>query len=118
MSAYASCTDVPDSLRREGDEVVLVKRIAADEPYLSGHFPGDPVYPGVFLIDLCLKMVPELSGAAADRFTLRSVRFFRPIRPGDEITIRGSRSGAGSRFLGRTRDGTTAFTLHLSGDSA
>ncbi|WP_067540744.1 3-hydroxyacyl-ACP dehydratase FabZ family protein [Nocardia crassostreae] len=118
MNTYASCTSAPDSLRREGDEAVLVKRIAADEPYLSGHFPGDPVYPGVFLIDLCLKMIPVLCGVAADRFTLHSVRFFAPVRPGDEITVRGTSSGADTRFLGRKHDGTKAFTLHLSGDPA
>lgn len=55
--------------------------IPPDHPSLPGHFPGRPIVPGVVLLDAIfaeLGIVPT---------ALHSVRFTRPVRPGDIIAI-------------------------------
>ena len=56
--------------------------IPADHPALAGHFPGNPIVPGVVL----LAAVLELAGTGCAR--LPSVRFHAPLRPGEEFEIR------------------------------
>lgn len=54
--------------------------IAADHPALPGHFPGEPIVPGVVLLD----QVMALCGAR----TLPWVKFHAPLHPGEEFVIR------------------------------
>lgn len=55
-------------------------------PCLAGHFPGHPVMPGVVLLEkvilTCKTWAPECRIAG-----LQSVKFHRPIRPGDRFDI-------------------------------
>jgi 3-hydroxymyristoyl/3-hydroxydecanoyl-(acyl carrier protein) dehydratase len=54
--------------------------IQADHPALPGHFPGDPIVPGVVLLDA----VMELAGGRH----LPSAKFHSPLRPGEPFVIR------------------------------
>lgn len=56
--------------------------IPPDHPALAGHFPGDPIVPGVVLLDEILKIVAD--GSAA-RLTIPWVKFHKPLRPGEEF---------------------------------
>ncbi len=57
--------------------------IPPDHPALAGHFPGEPIVPGVVLLDLVLKEASK----GSSRITLPSVKFHAPLRPGEEFVI-------------------------------
>ncbi len=66
-----------------------VKTITGDEWFLDGHFPGNPVVPGVILCEILAQSVCALMGGDTDEsvtpyFTgLKEVKFKHPVRPGD-----------------------------------
>ncbi len=67
------------------------KRIRPDEFFLRGHFPGNPVVPGVILCEILAQSVCVLLGKQGVRCAtlltgLDQVRFKRPVRPGDLFT--------------------------------
>ena len=55
--------------------------IAADHPALPGHFPGDPIVPGVVLLDEVLSALPG-------RMDIPWAKFHAPLRPAEEFVIR------------------------------
>lgn len=66
--------------------------IRGDEWFLQGHFPGNPVVPGVILCEIlaqstCVLMMQQMSEGLTPYFTgLDKVRFKHPVRPGDVFT--------------------------------
>ncbi len=65
------------------------KLITGDEWFLKGHFPGNPVVPGVILCEIlaqsvCVCMQDSLKEGKLPFFTgLDKVKFKNPVRPGD-----------------------------------
>ncbi|MGB5062689.1 MAG: hydroxymyristoyl-ACP dehydratase [Candidatus Competibacter sp.] len=92
--------------------------IAADHPCLAGHFPGNPIVPGVVLLD------EVLQAFAAWRPTDRpvgipQVKFLAPLRPEQPFAIRWVESSSGGiRFDCLGDDGRTLArgNLTLAGD--
>jgi len=72
-------------------------RVAADDPALQGHFPGHPVVPAALL----LRFVQRTLEAAGLRLAaIESVKFLRPVGPGDEIDVSvAAQAGRGSMTL-------------------
>ena len=82
------------------DEVVAGERVRAryqvtgDEPFLAGHFPGNPVFPGVLQLE-ALAQAGALAVLADPRYAemlplfggVEKVRFRRIVRPGDELIL-------------------------------
>ncbi|HEY3095325.1 MAG TPA: 3-hydroxyacyl-ACP dehydratase FabZ [Acidimicrobiia bacterium] len=69
-------------------------RVTGDEEFLAGHFPGNPVFPGVLQLE-ALAQTGAIAVLADDRYAgklplfggVEKVRFRRLVRPGDEIVM-------------------------------
>ncbi|HKE44749.1 MAG TPA: hypothetical protein VKB41_09465 [Steroidobacteraceae bacterium] len=61
--------------------------IAADAPYFAGHFPGDPVVPGVVILDYVLETISRGAGKTCALRRLDAVKFQSPLRPGEELSV-------------------------------
>ncbi len=75
-----------------GESIKTSKLITANEFYLAGHFPGNPIVPGVFtlegLIQSAIFLVAETFNRGKLVCSLQKVgrvRFKRPIHPGDKL---------------------------------
>ena len=74
--------------------IVGVKSVSVNEPYFSGHFPGNPVMPGVLQCEamaqtgaVLMLSVPENAGKVPLLMSMDKVKFRRPVVPGDQIRI-------------------------------
>ncbi len=59
---------------------------SAAHPAFAGHFAGDPVVPGVLLLDELLHRLAEELGLPYTRFRVQSVKFLASVRPGDSVS--------------------------------
>lgn len=80
--------------------------IPATHPALSGHFPGNPVVPGVVLLDAALQHIRARRPGAVR--SLSSVKFLSPVLPEERIQLRVEFTDTAARFSGR-RDEVLVF---------
>jgi beta-hydroxyacyl-ACP dehydratase FabZ len=81
---------------RGGDKIVARKLVTANEPFFAGHFPGNPIMPGVLIIEAlaqagALLAAPQVGfDPARDAIFLMSVekvKFRKPVVPGDVLVL-------------------------------
>ena len=70
------------------------KCVSFNEPYFKGHFPGNPVMPGVLIIEALAQVgavavlsEPEFKGKTAYFGAINSARFKRMVVPGDVLRL-------------------------------
>lgn len=75
--------------RSASDEVAAEGDVPADSPWFSGHFPHEPILPGIAQLAMVFDAVRQAVGAESEvRFTeIRRIRFKRIIRPGDRVRV-------------------------------
>ena len=85
--------DRVDELELE-ERIVAKKNVAANESYFQGHFPGNPIMPGVLQIEtmaqvgsIPLLMSPNFEGKIAFLAAVDKVKFRRNVQPGDVLTV-------------------------------
>lgn len=113
----------------KGKKVRTLKGVTSNEFYLAGHFPAEPVLPGVMtlegMVQSALILVNESYSRGKITCTLERVdrlKFKRPVVPGDRIEFQVQWNAKGDpslKFKGKALvDGETAaeadFTLKLS----
>jgi 3-hydroxyacyl-[acyl-carrier-protein] dehydratase len=77
----------------QGDESGIgIKNVTINEPQFQGHFPGNPVFPGVLMIEGMAQTAGVLCIAATGAqpksvyfLTIDKAKFRKPVRPGDTV---------------------------------
>lgn len=83
-------------LEISSEHVVALKNVSINEPYFQGHFPGQPIMPGVLIVEamaqaggfLAFSLVPHHLGNAVYFMGIDRVRFRKPVRPGDQLILK------------------------------
>ncbi len=79
----------------EGKRVVGVKNVTFNEPFFQGHFPENPIMPGVLILEamaqtggvLLLGSVPEREKKLIYLIGIDKARFRKPVKPGDQLRM-------------------------------
>ncbi len=82
-------------LVKEGEEGIGIKNITMNEPQFTGHFPENPVMPGVLIIEAMAQtaavivMSKQDDGAKKGVFfmSVESAKFRKPVLPGDQLKM-------------------------------
>ncbi|WP_112817679.1 3-hydroxyacyl-ACP dehydratase FabZ [Ensifer sp.] len=82
------------SIRGE-ESGIGIKNVSINEPQFQGHFPGNPVFPGVLIVEgmaqtagvMCAaaKLAQGLTPKIIYMLTVDGARFRKPVRPGDTL---------------------------------
>jgi beta-hydroxyacyl-ACP dehydratase FabZ len=74
------------------EHIVAIKNVSATDPYLQGHFPDNPVMPGVLIVEAIAQAAAVLGhisyekGLSACLLTeVSQARFRKPVVPGDQM---------------------------------
>jgi 3-hydroxyacyl-[acyl-carrier-protein] dehydratase len=85
-----------------GVRCVAIKYIDPAEPVFAGHFPGNPIFPGVLIVEAAAQTAAVMVGSLGHRnlpdaprengqgyslAAIRSFKFLRPVYPGSELRI-------------------------------
>ncbi len=77
-----------------GIKAVAIKNVTLNEPQFQGHFPGRPLMPGVLIVEamaqvggLIVTQMPDLPKGLFVFAGIDSVRFRKPVVPGDQLII-------------------------------
>lgn len=76
---------------KPGESIIALKNVTANESYFRGHFPGNPVMPGVLIIESMIQAVNVLTRKQKRALILQKIkrtRFRQMIRPGDQLLIK------------------------------
>lgn len=79
-------------ISREGNTITTQRTLRDDEFFFQGHFPGNPIMPGVLLCEACFQTGAILMGADPQRglgvvTRIKDTKFKNFARPGDTLTI-------------------------------
>jgi len=76
-------------------KVIGVKNVTVNEPFFQGHFPGQPVMPGVLIIEamaqtggiLLLNSLPDFEEKLVYFMQINNAKFRKPVVPGDQLFL-------------------------------
>jgi len=80
---------------RMDESIVGVKNVTANEPFFEGHFPGQPVMPGVLILEamaqtggiLLLNGVENPGDKLVFFMAINNAKFRKPVTPGDQLVL-------------------------------
>lgn len=79
-----------------GVSITGIKNVSHNEPFFQGHFPIDPVMPGVLIVEsmaqtgallMSKSMDVQVEGKVIMFMSIDGVRFRKPARPGDQLRM-------------------------------
>ena len=77
------------------DSAVGIKNVTFNEPHFNGHFPGEPIMPGVLIVEAMAQTAGAISAKAhlggarmlVYFMTIDEARFRKPVVPGDRLEL-------------------------------
>lgn len=106
------------------EKITGIKNVTINEPFFQGHFPGNPVMPGVLMVEAMaqvsgiLAFKSGITGKAVYFLTIEKARFRKPVVPGDQLRMEVSvvhRRGSVWKFSGKAYvDGKVASEAEFS----
>lgn len=108
-----------------GKRAVAIRSVTAHEQVFNGHFPGNPVLPGVLIVEamaqtgaVALLSMDEFKGKTAYFGGIKEAKFRKVVRPGDtlriEVTLEKIRNNVGLGKAIATVAGKKACTAELT----
>ena len=79
-----------------GEKVIALKNVTINEPFFQGHFPANPIMPGVLIIEAMGQAGAVLAAKSLERephdvliyfMGMDKVKFRKPVTPGDSVDI-------------------------------
>ncbi|KRO16429.1 3-hydroxyacyl-ACP dehydratase FabZ [Lacticaseibacillus saniviri] len=77
-----------------GERIVAQKNVSINEAIFQGHFPGNPIFPGVLQIEalaqagaIALLSLPDFKGKTAFLGGVKKAKFRKMVRPGDVMRL-------------------------------
>lgn len=74
--------------------IKVIKNVTINEPFFQGHFPGEPIMPGVLMIEALAQaggILALLEGKNQDKLaffmTINNAKFRKPVVPGDQLLL-------------------------------
>ena len=109
----------------EGKSITGIKNVTANEPQFTGHFPGNPIMPGVLITEalaqvgaVMLLSMPENKGKLGVFTGINNFKFRRQVVPGDTLVLHADlvtyRHGMGKAEVKATVDGKLAAGGEIS----
>lgn len=109
----------------EGKRAVGIKNVTVNEPFFQGHFPSNPIMPGVLIVEslaqvgaVMLLSLPENKGKLGVFTGINSMKFRRQVVPGDTLLLEAElvtyRHGMGKANVKATVDGAVAAAGEIS----
>lgn len=78
----------------EGKSITAIKNVTYNEPFFAGHFPGEPVMPGVLIVEamaqagaVAILSMDEFRGKTGYFGAIKNVKFKRKVVPGDTLRL-------------------------------
>ncbi len=77
----------------EGKRAVGIKNLTMNENFFQGHFPGNPIMPGVLIVEAMAQLSGVLAyksgagGKATYFLSIEKARFRKPVVPGDQLRL-------------------------------
>ena len=102
----------------EGKRAVGIKNVSANEPFFQGHFPGNPIMPGVLIVEamaqvgaVAILSSDEYKGKLALFAGIDKLRFKKQVIPGDvlkmDVELINMKMGIGKAKASASVDGET-----------
>lgn len=115
----------------EGNSIVAIKNVSNDEPFFQGHFPNEPIMPGVLQVEamaqvgglLVLSSMEDPSNVSTYFLKIDNVKFRQKVVPGDTIVFKvelispirhGIGTMQGYAFVGENCVVEATFTAQIS----
>jgi 3-hydroxyacyl-[acyl-carrier-protein] dehydratase len=86
---------VDEVVEIDAERIVAFKHVRADEDWCRGHFPGNPILPGVLIAEamaqsaalIYLNAHRDKAGSTVYLVGADKLRFRKPVRPGDALRL-------------------------------